>query len=142
MDLRAYLIGRWRVERRVRDRRFRTDGLFTDGLFTGEACFSGDGAQLRFEETGVLRFGDYVGQARRAATYEFTAPHKAVVRFEHGGLFHDLDLSRGLWRVLHPCGSDLYRGRIAARSGACWQTAWRVSGPRKDQIMLATHLRA
>ena len=136
-DLRAYLIGRWRIERRIRDRRLRCDGLFQ-----GDAEFNNDGAGLRYEETGVLRFGDYQGQARRAAHYQFSAPDRAIVTFEDGGLFHDLDLTTGLWRVLHPCGFDLYRGRIAARAPDCWATAWRVSGPRKDQVMLATYTRA
>ena len=84
---------------------------------------------LRYEETGRLRFGDYQGQARRGAHYDFVAPDKANVTFEDGGLFHDLVLTKGLWRVLHPCGPDLYRGRIQARSADCWQVAWRVSGP-------------
>ncbi len=136
-DLRVYLRGRWRIERRIRDRR-----LACEGLFQGEAVFAGEGTGLRYEETGILRFGDYQGQAQRAAHYKFSAPHKADVTFEQGGLFHDLDLSQGLWRVLHPCGPDLYRGRIAAPSHNRWSVAWRVSGPRKDQIMIATYVRA
>ncbi|MCC7282811.1 MAG: hypothetical protein IT556_10535 [Acetobacteraceae bacterium] len=135
-DLRAYLAGDWRIERRIRDRR-----LCCDGLFSGQARFGAAGAGLRCEETGRLRFGDYQGQARRGTFYDFVAPHKANVTFEQGGLFHDLDLRSGLWRALHPCGPDLYRGRIAARSADCWQAAWWVSGPRKDQIMLATYRR-
>ncbi|MFO1190023.1 MAG: DUF6314 family protein [Alphaproteobacteria bacterium] len=135
-DLCAYLAGGWRIERRIRDRR-----LHCDGLFSGHATFRAAAGGLRYEETGRLRFGDYQGQARRGAHYDFVAPDKANVTFEDGGLFHDLVLTKGLWRVLHPCGPDLYRGRIQARSADCWQVAWRVSGPRKDQVMLATYQR-
>jgi len=135
-DLRAYLQGRWRIERRIRDRR-----VGCDGVFRGRARFDAAGAGLAYEETGKLRFGDYEGSARRGGHYRFEAPHKARVAFEHGGLFHDLDLSTGLWRVVHPCGADLYRGRIIALAPDRWAVAWWVSGPRKAQIIRARYCR-
>ncbi len=51
--------------------------------------------------------------------------------FADGRLFHP-------WRpdeqVEHPCGDDLYVGRVEV-VGPRMRTTWRVTGPAKDQLL-------
>lgn len=129
-DLAAYLSGRWRIARTLRDDRA---GL-TGGL-TGELSIrpDADGA-LDWREEGRLDFGGYKGPAYRNYRID-TGDAPARVLFEDGRFFHDLDLSSGAWRTLHPCAEDMYHGLFLALSPGAWLTRWRVLGPRKRQII-------
>ncbi|MSO92933.1 MAG: hypothetical protein EXQ86_05975 [Rhodospirillales bacterium] len=131
-DLRRYLTGRWTVSRAIEDRA-RT----TTGAFEGAAMFAPDGDDLRYFETGRLLVEAYEGEAFRAYRYVFPAPARALVMFEDGSAFHDLDLSNGTWDATHACAPDVYEGRYTAASADAWQVVWRVRGPRKD-LMLET----
>lgn len=125
-DLRAFLTGGWRLDRRIRDRR---TGL--DGRFEGVARFVPEGPDLRGVETGRLTLGGHAGEAEQVYVYAFPEPGRAEVRFRDGRPFHDLDLRSGRWRAVHPCGADLYRGRFRACGPDAWGMVWRVAGPRK-----------
>ena len=138
LDLKAFLQGVWDLTRTLEDRR-----AGQRGRFDGRAVFAPAGAGLAYRERGVLRLGAFTGPAERVHRYRFPAPGRAPARaparaevaFEDGRPFHDLDLSQGRWSVVHRCRDDLYRGRFEVEGRDRWTAVWRVSGPRKDQVL-------
>jgi hypothetical protein len=136
-DLRAFLAGRWRIVRAIEDRRTGQRGRL-DGL----AVWAPDGDGLAYREDGVLRLAGFEGPANRRYRYDFPAPARAEVRFEHGAPFHDLDLTGGAWRAEHRCDPDLYEGQFRAEGPWAWEATWRVAGPRKDFTLVTRYRRA
>jgi hypothetical protein len=141
-DLRAYLMGAWRVERALDDRR-----RGAPGSFAGEAVFRASAANaLAYREEGRLALGGYETLAHQSYHYAFPAPHlaphRAEVRFADGRPFHPLDLSGGRWTAEHACGADLYRGRFEALGCDRWTAEWEIVGPRKDQVLSSRFTRA
>ena len=136
-DLRAFLLGPWRLARLIDDRRAGQRG----GL-RGRAVFAAEGAGLRHGETGRLRLGIHTGPARQDYRYLFPRPDLAEARFADGRPFHDLDLSRGHWEAEHLCGDDLYRGTFHALGRDLLVVSWAVTGPRKDYAMVSRYRRA
>ncbi|MFI1164089.1 DUF6314 family protein [Streptomyces sp. NPDC020801] len=137
-DAFAYLAGRWRVERSVRD---LASG--EEGRFTGSTVFTPlEGAGLLHREAGTFV---WQGVARPAArTLRFlpgSAPGTADVRFADGRPFHDLDLRTGRHTAGHPCAADLYRGGFTALDADRWRTVWRVGGPAKDLVLTTDYTR-
>ena len=126
-DLRAYLQGSWALIREVEDRQ---TGDY--GRFAGEAVFTPAGPELVSREEGVFRFRLYDNVVTRAYRYRFPVPSAAEVSFDHGGLFHRLDLSAGRWVAQHLCGADLYRGAFRVDGADLWHVIWDVTGPGKD----------
>jgi hypothetical protein len=112
------LVGRWRVERRLLDRR---SGIA--GRFRGTATFEPDG---RWWEEGTLDLGAYHGPARRELRIAGDA-----VQFADGRPFHPLDLTGG--PVEHLCGEDTYTGAYRLVAPDRLEVSWRVTGPDKDQ---------
>ncbi|SEQ79084.1 hypothetical protein SAMN04487983_100854 [Streptomyces sp. yr375] len=152
-DVLAYLAGRWRVERSVRDRASGGEGRF-DGITVfgaleensasdggpshGGRCHGG----LLHEESGTFV---WLGVGRPAArTLRFlpgATPGTADVRFADGRPFHDLDLTTGRHLADHPCSADLYRGEFTVRDADRWRTVWRVAGPAKDLLLTTDYVR-
>ncbi len=127
-DLAAYLTGRWRIARTLRDERANLTG----GL-EGELSIQRDGeGALDWREEGRIDFGGYEGPAYRNYRIHL-GEGPARVLFEDGRFFHDLDLTRAAWRARHPCGEDMYHSLFLALSADAWMTRWRVLGPRKRQ---------
>jgi hypothetical protein len=117
------LLGRWRLDRRVVDRR---DRLF--GIVRGTLSLVEDGPVIRWRERGTLRWQN----TDLAVTRELLIveePGGWQVRFVDGRLFHP-------WRpgavVEHPCNADLYRGIVDVRPNLL-RILWDVLGPAKDQ---------
>ncbi len=135
-DLRGFLRGRWRLERRILDRHARSCGFLS-----GEAEYQDHDQDLDYREAGTLSFGGGQFAVSRSYRYRFSETQAAEVRFEHGGLFHELDLSQGPWLVTHHCGGDLYRGRFRVLAADSWVVAWRATGPRKDQVLKSRYRR-
>lgn len=135
-DLRGFLTGRWRIARIVRDRR-----LGLTGSFRGICVFTPDGMALRYSETGELRFSDHRGPTEQSYDLVFRDDGHAEMRFRDGRFFHDLDLSAGHADVVHLCGADTYRGRFEVVDDRAWRSYWRVSGPRKDQLIASQYRR-
>lgn len=138
-DLRAFLLGAWRICRTIRDARSGQDGGFE-----GTALFAPlpDGGLL-LTESGTMRLGDYAGLAEQTYRYAFPVdPGRAEV-FRHDGTpFHELDLTTGSADATHHCGADLYRGAFRVEGNDEWVAEWSVSGPRKDYHMVTRHIRA
>lgn len=135
-DLKAFLVGRWRLSRMILDRR-----AGDHGSFEGTAVFRVENDGLIYLEQGVFKLGGYEGPAKQLHHYRFPKPWRAEVSFAHGGFFHDLDLSRGFWAAEHLCGADTYNGTFHAEGSDRWEAVWRVTGPRKDQELTTRYLR-
>lgn len=126
------LVGRWELRRRVVDRR-----AAQHGVMVGELVVRPDGAGVRWEEQGVLRFGG----AQRPATRTYLVRQGSdgwEVRFADGRPFHP-------WRpgevVVHPCRDDVYTGLVTV-DGDLMRTAWDVRGPAKEQRLVTRFYRS
>lgn len=136
-DLRAFLAGGWKLSRTIDDRR-----AGQRGTLEGAAVFTPEGDGLVYREEGVLDLDGYRGSVMQAYRYSFSAPHRAEVAFRDGGLFHALDLSRGVWAAEHVCADDLYRGNFRVEGPDRWRVSWAVTGPRKDQTLISRYSRS
>ncbi|GJF22802.1 hypothetical protein SHO565_33660 [Streptomyces sp. HO565] len=137
-DVLAYLAGRWRTERTVRDLASGDVGRF-EGTTAFETCEDGG---LRGHESGAFTWRGVARPAERTLRYEpGGAPGTAHVRFADGRPFHDLDLTSGRHVADHPCAADLYRGEFTVRDRDHWRTVWRVGGPAKDLLLTTDYTR-
>ncbi|WP_235787017.1 DUF6314 family protein [Streptomyces mutabilis] len=137
-DVLAYLAGRWRTERTVRDLASGAQGRFEGS--TGFDALAG-GALLS-RETGAFTWQGVTRPAERTLRYEPGAgPGAADVRFADGRPFHALDLTSGHHVADHPCAADLYRGEFTVRDADHWRTVWRVGGPAKDLLLVTDYTR-
>ncbi len=137
-DVLAYLAGRWRTERTVRD---LASGA--EGRFEGATAFEGlTGGGLLSREAGAFTWQGVTRPAERTLRYEPGAgPGTADVRFADGRPFHSLDLASGRHVADHPCAADLYRGEFTVRDADHWRTVWRVGGPAKDLLLITDYSR-
>jgi Family of unknown function (DUF6314) len=99
-----------------------------------------DGALL-FEERGVMTLGGYLGEAIRRYVFRFTDAGTALVSFEDGRPFHHLELRNGSACVRHDCEPDLYEGRYRLLGPDQWLLSWRITGPRKQQLITSRYRR-
>jgi hypothetical protein len=137
-DVLAYLTGRWRVRRSVRD---LASGR--DGEFTGSTDFRPlDGGGLLHHESGTFVWRGVARPAERTLRFlPGRTPGTADVRFADGRPFHDLDLTTGRHVADHPCAADLYRGEFTVLDAGRWRTVWRVGGPAKDLVLTTDYAR-
>jgi Family of unknown function (DUF6314) len=120
------LLGRWRLHRRVADRRTGRHGTVAGELLLGARD---DG--LCWQENGVLRWGGVERPVTRAYLLRERADGWWVL-FADGREFHP-------WRpgepVTHPCRADVYTGLVTV-DGDRMRTLWDVRGPGKDQRLV------
>ncbi|WP_097215614.1 MULTISPECIES: DUF6314 family protein [unclassified Streptomyces] len=138
-DALAYLAGRWRVSRSVRD---LASGA--EGEFTGTTEFREDGETpggLLHHESGTFVWHGVARPAERTLRFLRGPGGTAQVRFADGRLFHDLDLTSGRHVAAHPCAADLYRGEFTVHDFDRWRTVWRVGGPAKDLVLRTDYAR-
>ena len=131
IDIAAFFVGSWSIRRRILDLR---QGQV--GWLTGDALFLPHSEGLHYEETGRLSLGDYRGNTTQSYLWRFDSPSQARIHFTDGRPFHSLDLSRGRAGVSHDCAPDLYRGKYHVHDSGLWSLAWRIEGPRKNQIIV------
>lgn len=148
------LLGAWAFERSIDDRAAgdvkTADGMITLSLARepdGGCEADGRGERIRWFEQGTLHIG---GQGLPVTRTLFVVPRGAgwFVVFEDGHDFHPWTTGE---RVEHPCGADMYVGRIevggidtggpgspdvAHAVPAHWSVRWDVSGPNKDYTMV------
>ncbi|MDT0611226.1 DUF6314 family protein [Streptomyces lancefieldiae] len=137
-DVLAYLAGRWRTERSVRDLASGAEGRF-EGTTVFDAL---PGGGLLSRESGAFTWQGATRPAERTLRYEpGAAPGIADVRFADGRPFHGLDLTAGHHVADHPCAADLYRGEFTVQDADRWRTVWRVGGPAKDLLLTTDYLR-
>jgi hypothetical protein len=136
-NLKAFLLGRWELDRLIVD---RAGGM--TGRLQGHASFTSASRGLWYEERGTLTFGQHRGTAEQTYFFEFPeGDARATVRFRDGHLFHSLDLRDGEDRARHDCDLDLYEGLFIAFGPAAWRSEWNVTGPRKDYDLVTTYTR-
>ncbi|WP_185832449.1 DUF6314 family protein [Streptomyces sp. WAC 04229] len=137
-DVLAYLAGRWRTERTVRDLASGAEGRF-EGTTAFDALAEGG---LLSRESGAFTWQGVTRPAERTLRYTpGSAPGTADVRFADGRPFHGLDLASGRHVADHPCAADLYRGEFTVQGPSRWRTVWRVGGPAKDLLLTTDYLR-
>ncbi|PAZ16304.1 hypothetical protein CLM62_08825 [Streptomyces sp. SA15] len=149
-DVLAYLAGRWRVERSVRDLASGAQGRFSgatvfgplDSLGALDSLGSLDGGGLLHHESGTFTWLGVPRPAERTLRFlPGDSPGTAAVRFADGRPFHDLDLASGRHLADHPCSADLYQGEFTVRNQDHWRTVWRVGGPAKDLVLITEYAR-
>ncbi|MCS0601892.1 DUF6314 family protein [Streptomyces sp. LP11] len=137
-DVLAFLAGRWRVERDVRDLASGDEGRFEGVTVFGALA----GGGLLHEESGTFRWQGVARPATRTLRFlPGRAPGTADVRFADGRHFHELDLSAGRFLADHPCAADLYRGEFTVCDAGRWRSVWRVGGPAKDLVLTTSYVR-
>jgi len=121
----ADLEGCWHLTRTIEDAR-----AGVTGHLEGTCHWVRDGAGLRQEEEGVLRYGTAAPlRAARSYLWRETADGLAVF-FADGRAFHRLGAERLEDR--HWCDPDTYDVRYDFTQWPDWTQVWRVTGPRKD----------
>ena len=140
-DLMRFLAGEWRVSRVGVDR-----GAGRTMRFVGTAWFRRASPGLHvggldMEERGTMACRGQVWDAARSYGYRPRGASGAAVLFGDGLLFHNVDLATGAACVRHLCGPDLYAGRYRVLGPGAWLLGWRVTGPRKDQVIAARYVR-
>ncbi|MFI8168473.1 DUF6314 family protein [Streptomyces sp. NPDC085931] len=136
-DALAYLAGRWRVTRSVRDLASGAEGEFAGGT-RFEPLESGG---LLHVESGTFVWQGVARPAERTLRFLPGPGGTADVRFADGRPFHDLDLTSGRHVADHPCAADLYRGEFTVHDAGHWRTVWRVRGPAKDLVLRTEYAR-
>jgi hypothetical protein len=119
----AELVGSYALRRSVQDRR-----AHLAGTVTGSMNVVVEVDRLAWRECGELSWnGRTVPVSRTSFLVDLDG--QPWMTFADGRPFHP-------WRpgedVSHPCGADLYVGRIEV-SPAGIRTVWRVTGPAKEQ---------
>ena len=113
---------------------------------SGRAEFSPiDDGWLAYAESGVALLGSDSFEARRSLLYQHgssgpvrcyfdDSPEARTVdaRIEAARFFHEISLEGSGVPFLHPCGPDVYRGRLVLESADAFRFDWRVTGPRKQ----------
>lgn len=128
------LEGRWTLVRRIDDRRA---GL--SGRLTGTCDWTSDGQGLVQFETGTLHYGDAPPiRAERRYLWRQEGEGLAVF-FEDGRPFHRVGPGRPSDR--HQCPPDTYDVTYAFDGAHAFSTTWRVTGPRKDQVIHSLYTR-
>lgn len=107
----------------------------------GQARFLPFRGGLLLEERGAIASGAYQGEATRRYRLCLEDTGAARVCFEDGAAFHRLDLSSGVALVQHECGPDRYEGRYRVLGPDTWLLSWRVTGPRKRQLITSRFAR-
>ncbi|MGW1587476.1 DUF6314 family protein [Streptomyces sp. NPDC002386] len=137
-DVLAYLAGRWRVERSVRDLAGGDEGHFAGVTVFGPL----DGGGLLHEESGEFTWRGVPRPATRTLRFlPGREPGTADVRFADGRPFHELDLTSGRYVAGHPCAADFYRGEFTVTDADRWRTVWLVGGPAKDLVLTTDYVR-
>jgi Family of unknown function (DUF6314) len=135
-----FLLGAWNVERWI------DDSLSGDvGTFHGTATFEKEGdddPRVRFDETGIVRFGDYSGRARRRLFFTETPGSHIEVSFADGHHFIELDLRDGSSTDHHQCANDGYDVTTLVIDDDRIEEQWRVRGPAKNYVAVTMMTRA
>ena len=134
-DTLSFLIGNWDIRRSITDHLSATDGSFAGRatlVVQGDGRGPGRPDEALYRESGNASFGTHTGPATRELRYVRRGESAVMLYFSDGRPFVDLDLTRGEWRSLHPCGEDRYETVTIVRSENTVEERWRVRGPAKD----------
>ena len=138
LDLRAYLLGSWSVERTLWD---RSSGA--RGTFAGVVRFSPkhDDGGLDFHEEGTMRWpspagGTFTGPASRDyVLHPADSPDAIDMTFPDGRPFHRMSFREAASQDQHWCDPDTYRVTYTRRGPDEFSYSWDVQGPRKNLLL-------
>lgn len=128
--------GHWRLERRIRDGRSGRDGTFQ-----GTASFAPQGSTLLYREAGELRLDGTAMAAEQSHVWRQEGTRICVV-FSDGRPFHCFDTGVSTPASRHDCAPDIYRVEYDFAAWPDWRSEWRVTGPRKDYVMVSEYRQA
>ncbi|MBW4021832.1 MAG: hypothetical protein HIU92_01620 [Proteobacteria bacterium] len=132
-----YLRGDWVLRRRIRDLT-----SCQTGRLRGAANFSPLGEALLFTEHGRLALAQSEMEARQSYRFVIGGPAAFDVLFADGRPFHQaVFASRTAWTA-HDCAPDTYRGRYRILGPNRWSLGWRITGPRKNLVVISIFSRA
>lgn len=144
VDLRAYLLGSWSVDRTLWDR-----SADTRGTFTGVAIFvEADDGALRFREEGTVQWEapggkPFTGPAQREYVLHASDRSDTLeVFFPDGRPFHRMSFLPSDDSELHWCDPDSYRVKYSLVSRDEYRYSWDVSGPAKNLLLESVLRRA
>lgn len=157
LALGAYLHGTWTVKKEFS---YVRGGKC--GTFDGKATFTylpGDDSQLSYIEDGtmLLQPERITLTARRRLLYDCTAKRHVRVSFDEASSRDPADMLRSarffhdIWLAEdgappppfdHPCGPDMYTGRLLISEKDAFALHWRVDGPRKSGMQSLLYTRA
>ncbi len=135
-DLRAYLRGRWAVDRDLQDR-----AAGTRGSFRGVITFTDHDGGLRFREDGTLAWTSPAGVAFTGpASREYllrtaSAPDVLDWYFPDGRPFHRMGFTGTRRQDEHWCDPDTYRVSYRLIDADEFRYRWDVTGPAKDHLL-------
>lgn len=136
-ELRAYLLGDWKVARTMLD---RAAGLH--GTFAGVVRFTDiDGGRIRFREEGIVRWNTagtvpFTGPASREYLLRPAAtPDIMDMYFPDGRPFHRIGFGAHDHQDSHWCDPDTYRVGYTGVGPDEFHYRWDVSGPAKDLLL-------
>lgn len=124
--------GLWRIVRQIR----QPGG---DAGFAGTARFTPDGAGLHYREEGLLTL-PAAPPMRAEREYLWRSDGAGIaVFFADGRAFHRFDPAAP--EASHWCDPDDYQVRYDFTAWPGWRAEWRVTGPRKDYVMVSDYSR-
>jgi hypothetical protein len=123
------LLGYWRLERTVMDRRAGSTGtvIGTTSLSVEDGD-DGVGHVVRWDESGEMEFDRRTVPVTRTLRVLRSADGSWTVHFADGRVFHPW-----VWgeTVEHACSPDDYTGLLAGDASR-WTVRWDAVGPAKD----------
>ncbi len=131
MVLPTDLVGTWTLSRVVDD---HLAGERRDVVGTATLSLESPD-RVRWSEEGTMTWGGRSVEVSRTLYVERAAGEEWFVYFSDGRAFHPWSVGSA---VEHPCGRDLYAGRISG-DRETWTVEWRASGPEKDYVMTTVH---
>jgi Family of unknown function (DUF6314) len=104
--------------------------------------FAADTHGLVAEERGALRLaGTAAPMAAGRRTLWRPAEGEIAVCFADGRPFHRFDPAAPQPQASHDCPPDRYEVAYDFRAFPLWAARWRVSGPKKQYLMVTLHAR-
>lgn len=134
------LLGDWRFERVVEDRR---SGAHSEVRGVGSITRA-SATRLRWHEEGTWTRAGMQSPVARTHLLDLLEGERGwVVLFDDERLFHRWAPGT---EVVHPCGKDTYRGHYElgglAEQPERWVTRWHCTGPAKDYLLTTTWTRS
>mmetsp|Transcript_22518 Transcript_22518/g.72810 ORF Transcript_22518/g.72810 Transcript_22518/m.72810 type:complete len:180 (-) Transcript_22518:206-745(-) len=144
-----FLLGEWRLSKTLEYKRGGITGSFEGNAeFVPLADMPDNRCLVSFTESGCFIAADERSfETRNRLLYDFSDPTSVQVFFDECALpdgqrtaqavldgaryFHSITIP-SLGMNEHPCGPDVYRGKIELLAPDEFEIVWRVSGPRKD----------